>query len=47
MAELADLLLQHSRRRGVSGRLSHVGRSDGLLDGRCEAEEAIVVRGRP
>lgn len=43
MTEMANLLLQYSRRRGMSGRLSHVGRNDGRLDGRCEAElEAIV-----
>jgi len=37
MTEMANLLLQCSRSRGVPGiGLSHVGRVDGLLDGSCE-----------
>ena len=43
MAEMANLPMQDSRRRGMSGRLSHVGRNDEPLDGRRKAElEAIV-----
>ena len=47
MTEVANLLLQYSRRRGVPGRLSHVGRNGGSLDDRCEAEKAIVGWIRP
>ena len=46
MAEMANLLLQCSRHRGVICRLSHVERNNRSLDGRCEAEVAIVGRAR-
>ena len=31
VTELANLLLQYSRRTGVTGKLCHVGRNDGPL----------------
>ena len=41
MTEMANLLLQYSRRRGV--RMSHVGRNDGPFCGRYEAEGRLWV----